>query len=253
MALSDAEQYAIWQKIKAGLKIALGVGFVYEGYRLIAGKEDTPLLGGSLGRGPVRGAQQPRAGAVIQTSKMRTVANIDQRVSYIRDLVRRASTHPRVIEAKAAILARKCGNDWCVKEKDADAEIKALFDAIHDPRSPFALRYAKDHVTVDQFTHAKNLLKLHSGDCDDGCCLLGALLLCSGYPVKLRVIQAADKPTWSHIYLLVNPADGSDKWIPLDWSVKGATVGWEAPGAAECARTGKPAGMVTRVRDFNVI
>ena len=91
-------------------------------------------------------------------------------------------------------------------------------------------------------------------NCDDGTILLGALLRAVGYPVKARVIQDNGSSTWSHIYLLVGvPPTGPKKWVPLDWSVYPfRPAGWEAPGAKQVALTGEPAGIVVKVKDFNV-
>jgi hypothetical protein len=75
-----------------------------------------------------------------------------------------------------------------------------------------------------------------------------------GHPVRLRVIQTQDKGSWSHIYLLTPTKfdDPRAPWISVDASMD-KPLGWEAPGAREVAKTGKPAGIVTRVRDYSVV
>lgn len=92
-----------------------------------------------------------------------------------------------------------------------------------------------------------------TSQCDDFVISLGSLLLAIGHPVKIRVIQTTGKSSWSHVYLLTprNHLQPEGQWIPVDASVN-KPLGWEAPGAAEVAATGKPAGMVIRVRDFDV-
>ncbi|MDO8689532.1 MAG: hypothetical protein Q7R39_05905, partial [Dehalococcoidia bacterium] len=160
---------------------------------------------------------------------------------------------PIIKEKALGVLTRKCGDKWCVAPKDYVGEITALFTSIQDPRSPIAVRYTRDHVTVDQFMTAENILRLHAEDCDGGTTILGAMLMSVGYPVKARVIQAKNASTYSHIYLLVGtPPENPTRWIPLDWSVEDAPVGWEAPGAKLCAKTGQPHGVVVKVKDFDI-
>lgn len=90
-------------------------------------------------------------------------------------------------------------------------------------------------------------------NCDEGSVLLGSMILAIGGQVKLRVIQAKGASTWSHVYLLVGlPPGAPTRWVPLDWSVR-KPAGWEVEGAEQCRRTGKPAGMVVKVRDFDVL
>jgi hypothetical protein len=237
-------------------KMALGAGLLYEGFKLVT----TPS---GLGQSPTQRGVPPGAQAgplqrdlqriplgkatsgngILKSGRVINIkgGDIAKRVAYIRDFIRKGSVDPRVIEVKAKVLSRKCGDNWCVQPKNAIAEITALFNAVHDPRSPYAMRYAKDHVYIDQFTHPERLLRLHSGDCDDGSSLLGALYLCAGYPVKMRVVQTTNAQSWSHIYLLVNTADKANRWIPVDWSVEDAKVGWEVPSS-----------QVSKVRDFDV-
>lgn len=251
------------------VKMAFGVFVAYEGYKAFKHRPDGPVSGlGEAPAGPQQGGSYPTSafqqglrktplgkasrGNTLVSAKLYRVRDIDDRVSYIRRLLHKGSSDPRVQEVKAKVLSAKCGSSWCVPPKNAMAEIKALFNAIHDPRSPYAMRYAKDHVYIDQFTAADKLLALHSGDCDDGTVLLGALFMAAGYPVKMRVVQTKSATSWSHIYLLVNTADSNNAWIPVDWSVTNAYVGWEVPGAEAVAKTGQPAGLITKLRDFEV-
>jgi len=91
-------------------------------------------------------------------------------------------------------------------------------------------------------------------NCDDFVVTLGSLLMAIGHPVTVRVIQTKDKGTWNHVYL-TTPKEfdktGADVALPLDPTVD-RPMGWEAPGASEVARTGKPTGIVKRVKDFPV-
>lgn len=244
--------------------LLLGVGLTVEGFRTVVGKQAAPALLGGRGRlaglGNAEGEAMRKAGGVIEKATTHTVRDINERVRFIKERVQKDSLKPVVREKALAVLTRKCpvGSgkvDWCVEPKNYEAEIKAIYNAVQDPNSPIALRYTRDHVFVDQFTAADKLMRLNGGDCDDGTILLGAMLRTVGYPLKMRVIQDKGSSTWSHIYLLVGipPSGGNMKWVPLDWSVYPyKPPGWEAPGAAQAALSGRPAGIVEKVKDFDV-
>lgn len=199
-----------------------------------------------------------RADGVLEKGTLHTVRNIDERVSYIKKRINEDSLKPQVREAAIALVSKKCGTKngvrWCISPKDYGQEIRAVYEAVQNSRSAIALRYVRDHAKVDQFTAADKLMRLRGGDCDDGTILLGSLLMSIGYPVRMRVMQDTASSTWSHIYLLVGVSPGNpEAWIPLDWSVYPfKPAGWQVPGADGCARTGKPSGFVTRLKDYPV-
>jgi hypothetical protein len=219
-------------------------------------------LGRSRGRGLgyARGPEAEamlNAGGIIDRVDNHTVANVEERVSYIQKQIREDSAKPLIRERAMAVLTRRVqgpnGVQWAIGEKDYEAEVIALFTAVRDAGSATGLRYTRDHLTIDQFHSAEKLLQLKGGDCDDGCILLGSMLRSVGFPIRLRVIQDNKSDTWSHIYILVGlPPTNPTKWVPLDWSMPEKPPGWEAPGAARTAVTGKPSGVVTRVADFTV-
>jgi len=230
-------------------EIIVGAGFILRGIGKI---REPSANGGLLGRGPAQAKALPQP-RVIEKATLKQVRNIDERVAEIQKLIQKGSLNPAIEETVSEILSRKCGEKWCVREKDYLGEVSALFWAMRDPASPNAMRYRRDHVRVDQFHGADKLLKLRTGDCDDGVILLGSMLQSAGYPVKLRIIQTTDSATWSHVYALAGlPPTNPTRWLPLDWSVEDSVPGWEAPGAKEAASTGKPAGIVAKVRDFDV-
>jgi len=232
-------------------EVAIGLGFLIRGGLRVTGRADPSPVGRFAQL--ERPALPQHRGNVVQSARLERVGDINQRVDKIKKLILKDSLSPIVREEALGILTQKCGNRWCVREKDYEGEISALFWALRDPKSPYAMRYTRDHVYVDQFHGSRVLRKLSGGDCDDGSVRLGAWLLAVGYPIKLRVIHAKGAPSWSHIYLLAGvPPTNPTKWIPLDWSVEDAKPGWEAPGAAESARTGRPAGVVVKVKDFDV-
>jgi hypothetical protein len=88
-----------------------------------------------------------------------------------------------------------------------------------------------------------------------------------GHPVRLRVVATRKEGTpdskapWSHIYLLTpttfdNPnakwVAAAHAWLSVDGSMD-KPLGWEAPGAREVAATGKPSGIIARVRDYSLM
>jgi hypothetical protein len=238
-----------WRTVIGIAEIIVGGAIAYRGYQKAA--YGTPgFLGsqrpGLSGRGNLRG--------IINTAKTVVVRSIDERVAYIQEKASKGSLHPAIKELTAKVLSQKCGDKWCLREKDYIGEIKALFWALKDVRSPHAMRYQRDHAYVDQFVAADKLLKLQSGDCDDDAILLGAMLLSAGYPTKMRIVAAngKDDDAWSHIYLRAGiPPGNPTRWVPLDLTVnKGPD--WEVPGAQDSLESGSPAGLVTRTRDYDV-
>lgn len=263
-------------KLIHGFTAAVGAYSLFSGLRgLMTGAS---LAGGGLGRsygrvdfgpkGPLLEPVRRGSGAMLNKAQLTRVRSIDERVKYIIANIQSGSLSPRVKEALATVLAKKCRQGdqilWCVPEKNANAEIAAVFYAVRQPSSPFALRYTRDHTYVDQFMACDQLLRTHIGDCDDGTALLGAMLMSAGYPVRCRIIQDRNSPSWSHIYPLVNRnPQGSPDWQALDWSVIGSPADagrwgrpgnpfWEVPGAKDCAKTGRPAGLVLAVKDYEV-
>lgn len=219
-----------------------------------------------------KNAEKAHDGKTIGRPKLKQydITDIDTRVGLIGELIRKGSLSPDLRERTVALLAQKCdaqgrvtlnGDRYCVQEKDCLGEIKVIFSAIRDPKSKYAVRYTRDAILADVFTAPeRTLLKSHGGDCDDFVITLGSMLMAVGHPVRLRVVATKNpklsnaQAPWSHIYLLTpttfdNP---NAKWISVDGSMN-KPLGWEAPGAAEVARTGKPAGIIARVRDYTLL
>lgn len=154
------------------------------------------------------------------------VKTLDQRIVYIMKMIRKGDEDPRIIEFTQRLLSQKCGSTWCVPEKDWEAEVVTIFNAVRSQ-----IRYTMDPVSRDLFKAPVRSLEWHAGDCDDFVIVLACLLRSVGYHVKLRVIRTIDAPDWNHIYLLVQiPAmqNKSARWVPLDASVD-KPAGWEAP------------------------
>lgn len=233
---------------------------------------------GNEGAGTRKLLQLPRVSLPSSTKgapgkpklKQYDINDIDTRVGLIGELIRKGSLNPDLRERTTEILSLKCdalgrvspnGDRWCVKEKDCLGEVKAIFEAIRNPRSKYAVRYTRDAMLADVFTAPeRTLLKSHGGDCDDYVIVLGSMLMGAGHPVRMRVVATRrdgvpdNQAPWSHIYLLTpttfdNP---KAKWISVDGSMD-KPLGWEAPGAREVAATGKPSGIIARVRDYSLV
>lgn len=221
---------------------------------------------------PSRPSAPSRRALAAPKTKQYDIENIDDRVALIGDLIRKGSLNSSLREKTVEILSLKCdrlgrvqrsgkGDVYCTPEKDCLAEVQTIFEAVRNPRSKFSVRYTRDALLADVFTAPeRTLLKTHGGDCDDYCILIGAMLMATGHPVRLRII-ATRRPgvddriaPWSHIYLLTPTKfdDPRAKWISVDASMD-KPLSWEAPGARETATTGKPSGIVARVRDYSVV
>ena len=81
--------------------------------------------------------------------------SIDARVKLIRKLIVAGHLNPTLHERTVEILSQKCGNNWCVAEKDCKGEVEWLFNAIRNPRSKYAVRYTRDMLLADTFTAAE--------------------------------------------------------------------------------------------------
>lgn len=166
----------------------------------------------------------------------RRVKTIAERVAYVHEQMVKGTRDPQVYALARAVLTKKCGDDWCVKEKDYPGEMTALFN---EARS--RCRYTMDPVDYDAFQTPRKTLELAAGDCDDENSLLGAMLRSVGIQVRSRIVQTTGNTTWNHIYLMAqNPENGS--WTSLDLAAIGKPAGWEVPKQ-----------HIIRQRDFDVL
>ena len=194
---------------------SLGVGYLWEAWKTRKDEE-----GGVNGLGAVENGRGTSNG--IKTMKYYPVGDITQRENYIIDQIRKDSLDPRVISEARAILSGRCPAtrggyvDWCVKPKDYDAQVRALYLAVTDPNSALAVRYVNDHPTVDLFGSSALMRRLPAEDCDGMAIRLGALLRAVGHGVKTRVVAPKGQPgRWSHIYLMV-ASPMTNRWRPVD-------------------------------------
>lgn len=234
---------------------ALGVGYLYEA---LSNGKAAPTPVGGVGQVP-RPAPLPGRDLIVQdgvrTIRFHPAGDIKQRVSYILDQMRKDSVDPKVVSEATALLSRKCpvdprsgmaGLDWCYPPKDWKAEKLALFFyALVDPNSRMAMRYTRDHATVDMFRSSALMRRIPAGDCDDMVIRLGALLMAVGYAVKARVVAPAGQPgQWAHIYLMVADEPGNAnpaRWLPMDPTEPQHGPFWEVPKK-----------LISSVKDFPV-
>ena len=278
------------RNIKIAAQLMLGGGFVLSAIAIFreTGKTSSNVKGlgkagaPPLNEGPAKLLQLPSValptsmpspkGKTIGRPQLKQydVTDIDTRAGLIGELIRKGSLNADLRERTVEILAMKCDSfgrvsptatQYCVKEKDCMGEVAAIFDAIRNPKSKYSVRYTRDAMLADVFTAPeRTLLKSHGGDCDDYVITLGAMLMGVGHPVRMRIVatrqQGVDdaKTPWSHIYLLT-PTEFDNpraEWISVDASMD-RPLRWEAPGAKEVAKTGKPSGIISRVRDYTLM
>ena len=223
-------------------KVLLGLGFIFTGVSSLG----STSLAGTGDRNKKRKARAGRPGKLgAPQTRPYNVSALRERVSHIQRLICKGGLDPVVHEKAKTILSRKCGSDWCTKEKDWTAEQKALFNLVRAN-----VRYVKDPLNADAFSAAGRVLATGAGDCDDLSIVLGSLLQAVGHEVRLVVVQTKDKPSWSHIFIQAK-SDSTGKWLTLDASVS-KPAGWEPPGTSAVLRTGKPSGMIQRAQIFEV-
>jgi hypothetical protein len=154
-------------------------------------------------------------------------------------------TEARAVLSGTCPVEKGAGVRWCVPPKDWKMELVVLFLAVTDPNSKLAMRYTRDHATVDMFGSAALMRRLPAGDCDDFVIRLGALLHAVGYSVKCRVVAPAGAPgQWAHIYLVVGDEPGNPnpaKWYALDPTEPQHGPFWEVPKH-----------LISSVKDFDV-
>lgn len=225
---------------------ALGIGYLYEALNKQSPSTPVGRLNGGVGTTAGMRPQLPYAtlGRLergkgkkegIRTMEMHPAGSIDNRLKFIVEQIRKDSVDPQVVTEARTITSEKCetmdgGKRWCIPVKNWKQEIAAIFNAVVNPNSPIAIRYTRDHATVDMFASSAVMRRLGSEDCDGMTIRVGALLRAIGYSVKCRIVAPAGAPNmWSHIYLMVGTPPGENKeWIALD-PTEPHPPGWEVP------------------------
>lgn len=117
-----------------------------------------------------------------------------------------------------------------IRGHDSQGELAALFDFVRDQ-----IRYRADPWDTERVQDPCQTLLLASGDCDDKCVLLSALVASLGYLPRF-VVQSQDGQFFDHVYVEV---ERSGQWIALDPTADGqsglalASPGWRNPTGCE--------------------
>lgn len=224
--------------------IRLGYGLVgfdllaraWESQPLFSGSQDAGLLGRTLS------AEKLDAGKLGKQTPLKfvevKVRSIEERVSRVHEQMIQGTRDPKIYALAREVLSKKCGDNWCVPQKDNKAEAEALFYEVKQ-----RVRYVWDPLDYDAFQTPAKTLHIRAGDCDDQASLLGALLRSIGLKVRSRVVRTIGNASWNHIYLIVQIPGGKSgmQWMPLDLTVD-QPPGWEVPQH-----------FVQEMKDFDVV
>ena len=175
------------------------------------------------------------------------IRSLDDRIAHLRRLVDEGKRDPQVYAFARRAINQRCGNGWCVPEKDNYNEARALFAALQGavpprmtPRDLTAaralfgeirrnVRYTSDIDGVDTYQKPAHTLALRGGDCDDGSSLTCAALGSIGIPCRFKVIRTKGAREWNHIFPQAGfPRSNPTRWVSMDSSVN-MPFGWQAP------------------------
>lgn len=234
--------------------IVLGVHQLKNGAKHLSGVKglsdvEKPFM--TSGRHTVKTPNGERTAMRMRSYRIRS---LDDRIAHIRRLVDAGKRDPRVYAFARRAVSKRCGDDWCIKEKDNLSEAKAVFGALRQVRPPQlspqdlalaksvfdetrrSVRYTSDIMGVDTYQKPSHTLALRSGDCDDYTGLVCSALGSLGIPCFAEVIRTKDASDWNHIYASAGlPRANPTRLIPMDASVN-APFGWKAPDKMVAAR-----------------
>lgn len=167
----------------------------------------------------------------------RAIANQDQALLALRDLIYKGSEHPRV-RAAALKIVSEC------ESRDDECELEAIFNAVkHGTPLVRALRagfpYRADPKTVDFFSSAARSLSMcdHGacgGDCDDHTVLNASLAGSLGFTVGARG-YGKSRDQLVHVYAVAlvpkraERAGPNAKILAMDTTVPRSSLGWQPP------------------------
>lgn len=186
------------------------------------------------GRMPVR----MRNGRVVP-ARMRSyqIRSLEDRIAHLRRRVNADKRNPEIYSFARRATNKKCGNRWCIPEKDNLGEARAVFQAIRNN-----VRYTSDIRGVDTYQNPSRTVQLGAGDCDDYSTLTCATLESLGIPCRFKVIRTKGANDWNHIYAQAGfPRQRPVRWISMDASVN-KPFGWEAPSHMVAAARVFPVG-----------
>lgn len=139
--------------------LVTGLGAIIAGIRTLAKSRPVAVGNGNKNReiASVEGPLDTNNEPVVKTHVVR---DIEARTGHVAAMIRKGREHPRVRKVAAQILAKRCGDKWCVPEKDWKAEVRAIFDAVRS-----RVRYTRDFVHKDLYQHPLRTLEWGVGDC----------------------------------------------------------------------------------------
>lgn len=156
--------------------VALGASTFKKGIERIhrATRSSSPTHVGRIGNMPPvisRGNHVATRSGPMRTT-LHSVTSLDDRIAAIAKKANEGKTDPRVIAWARKELSKKCrngwnGEQWCVPEKDTEAEIAAIYKALRRD-----IRYTSDVAGVDTYAHPRRTLEMGGGDCLPGETLL---------------------------------------------------------------------------------
>ncbi len=160
----------------------------------------------------------------MQKTRIVGVKNLKERVALINYFIQQGKKDAQIRQLASSILSQKCGEDWCIPEKEWESEVEAIFMYVRRN-----VRYTLDPWELELFQKARRSLENKTADCDDQVILAGAMLQAVGYPLRLIVVDTG-KGGYSHIYMSVGlPPMNPKKWLPFDLTATTEPLGWEVP------------------------
>lgn len=212
-------------KVALGLaSLVMGAKYLHAGAKHLSSVDGGSRLGLSAFDRPFMDSGRVQTGKGVMRMRTYNVRNLDDRIRHLRRLVDEGKRDPAVYAFVRDAISKRCGGDWCIREKDNLSEARAIFDATRR-----RVRYTSDIAGVDTYQKPAHTLALRTADCDDFSSLLCSALLSAGIPCRFKVIRTVNGNDWNHIYVQAGfPRADPKKWISLDASVP-TSFGWEAP------------------------
>lgn len=200
-------------------KVARGAGLLAHGIagngtiggRINAGLSGLGLLGEAL-----------RSGAPAPVARVIGVGDIADRCKIIGGNIRAGSRFPAIVSLARRLVSQRCGDTWCIAPRDEVAMVKAIHAAM-----PELVRWVKDPIGVDYYSHPRHSLADGGGDCDEEVGVEGALMAAVGIPCDLIAAQEVGAPDFSHIWLIALP-DGAAE-MHCDPTFEREPAGWSMP------------------------
>lgn len=198
-------------------KVARGAGLLAHGLagngtiggRINAGLSGLELLSDAMKAGPP-------AARIIE------VAGIADRCKIIAANIRAGSRFPPIVSLARRLVSKRCGDTWCVAPRDEVAMVEVIHGAMPD-----LVRWVKDPVGVDYYTHPRHTLADGGGDCDEEVAVEGSMLGAVGIPCDLIAAQEVGATDYSHIWLIALP-DGAAE-MHCDPTFETQPAGWSMP------------------------